>query len=260
MGALGAHEVVVETPASRQAHVAIQRRRNRARSVGLGRAHRRSEERFALQIREPSSRIKARCAGDEWSHAHSQITATIFVPRRIKYELSSANEWYRERERCIFCDVVRQDEKQGKRIVDVQGDYYALCPYASRVPYEMWLMHRRHNHLVRAAPARLESQATGRLARPRLAATGKSRAGISPGRAHRAQYAQQKRRTGRLLEDARRRFSLAHRNPSHSRKAQQVLQHQRGLLQLAAARKPPNHCVRWIRIHEVVGTPPILPT
>src|SRR5436190_20554085 len=36
---------------------------------------------------------------------------------------------------------------KGKRIVDVQGDYYALCPYASRVPYEMWILHRRHNHL-----------------------------------------------------------------------------------------------------------------
>jgi UDPglucose--hexose-1-phosphate uridylyltransferase len=75
------------------------------------------------------------------------VTATIFVPRRIKYELSSAHEWFKDKERCIFCDTVRQEEKQGKRIVDVQGDYYALCPYASRVPYEVWLMHRRHNHL-----------------------------------------------------------------------------------------------------------------
>ncbi len=86
-------------------------------------------------------------AGEEWAHAHSQLTATIFVPRRIKYELSSAHEWFKDKERCIFCDTVRQEEKQGKRIVDVQGDYYALCPYASRVPFEVWLMHRRHNHL-----------------------------------------------------------------------------------------------------------------
>src|SRR5258707_986929 len=55
--------------------------------------------------------------------------------------------WFKDKEGCIFCDTVRQEEKQGKRIVDVQGDYYALCPYASRVPYEVWLMHRRHNHL-----------------------------------------------------------------------------------------------------------------
>src|SRR5438874_843488 len=85
-------------------------------------------------------------AGEEWPHAHSQVTATIFVPRRIKYELGSAHEWFKDKERCIFCDMVRQEEKQGKRIVDVQGDYYALCPYASRVPYEIWMLHRRHNH------------------------------------------------------------------------------------------------------------------
>ena len=62
------------------------------------------------------------------------------------YELGSAHEWFKDKERCIFCDMVRQEEKQGKRIVDVQGDYYALCPYASRVPYEIWMLHRRHNH------------------------------------------------------------------------------------------------------------------
>src|SRR5271167_1491543 len=86
-------------------------------------------------------------AGEEWVHAHSEVTATIFVPRRIKYELHAAHEWFKDRERCVFCDIVRQEEKQGKRIVDVQGDYYALCPYASRVPFEVWVLHRRHNHL-----------------------------------------------------------------------------------------------------------------
>lgn len=85
-------------------------------------------------------------AGEEWPHPHSQVTATVFVPRRVKYELRAAREWYREKERCVICDIVRQEEKQGKRIVDVQGEYYALCPYASRVPFEIWLLHRRHNH------------------------------------------------------------------------------------------------------------------
>ena len=33
-------------------------------------------------------------AGQEGSHAHSQITATTFVPRRILYELRAAREWY----------------------------------------------------------------------------------------------------------------------------------------------------------------------
>jgi UDPglucose--hexose-1-phosphate uridylyltransferase len=146
MGPTGAHEVVVETP-----------QHNRRMSQFSDEEIERVLSVWAARIVDLKKDIRFKYvsvfknqgaeAGEEWSHAHSQITATIFVPRRIKYELSAANEWYRDRERCIFCDVVRQEERQGKRIVDVQGEYYAVCPYASRVPYEVWLMHRKHNHL-----------------------------------------------------------------------------------------------------------------
>lgn len=86
-------------------------------------------------------------AGQEGSHANSQVTATTFMPRRVLYELRAAREWFREKERCVFCDIVKQEERQAKRIVDTQGDYVALCPYASRVPYEVWVLDRRHNHM-----------------------------------------------------------------------------------------------------------------
>src|SRR5215469_15964489 len=146
MGALGAHEVVVETPLhDRRLSQLSDEEIERVLWVWAARiADLKKDARFKYVA---VFKNQGSMAGDEWSHAHSQITATIFVPRRIKYELNSASEWYRERERCIFCDVVRQDERQGKRIVDVQGEYYALCPYSSRVPYEIWLMDRRHNHL-----------------------------------------------------------------------------------------------------------------
>jgi hypothetical protein len=81
-------------------------------------------------------------AGQEGAHAHSQISATTFMPRRLLYELRASREWYKEKERCVFCDIVKQEERQGKRIVDTQGEYVALCPYASRVPgqiEEIWL-------------------------------------------------------------------------------------------------------------------------
>jgi UDPglucose--hexose-1-phosphate uridylyltransferase len=86
-------------------------------------------------------------AAQEGSHSHSQVTATTFVPRRILYELRASREWYAEKERCVFCDIVKQEERQGKRIVDTQGEYVALCPFASRVPYEVWLLNRKHNYL-----------------------------------------------------------------------------------------------------------------
>ena len=63
-----------------------------------------------------------------------------FVPRRVLYELLPRCAWFEEKERCVFCDILRQEEKQGRRIIDSQGDYVAFCPYASRVPFEIWLM------------------------------------------------------------------------------------------------------------------------
>jgi len=85
-------------------------------------------------------------AGEEWPHAHSQVTATTFVPRRILYELRAAREWFRDKDRCVFCDILRQEKRQKKRIVETVGDYVAFCPYASRVPYEVWIIPAHHSH------------------------------------------------------------------------------------------------------------------
>jgi UDPglucose--hexose-1-phosphate uridylyltransferase len=146
MGPLGAHEVIIET----RQH---DKKLSQLSDDEIDRVLSTWASRIMDLKKDPRFKYvsvfknQGALAGEEWTHAHSQVTGTIFVPRRIKYELSAAHEWFKDRERCVFCDIVRQEEKQGKRIVDVQGDYYALCPYASRVPFEVWVMHRRHNHL-----------------------------------------------------------------------------------------------------------------
>ncbi|HUI75792.1 MAG TPA: DUF4931 domain-containing protein [Candidatus Acidoferrum sp.] len=146
MGPLGAHEIVVETPEHEKHFSQLSDEEiERVLSVWAARiADLKKDARFKYVSVFKNQGV---LAGEEWAHAHSQVAATIFVPRRLKYELHAAHDWFKGKERCIFCDVVRQEEKQGKRIVDVQGDYYALCPYASRVPYEVWVMHRKHNHV-----------------------------------------------------------------------------------------------------------------
>jgi UDPglucose--hexose-1-phosphate uridylyltransferase len=145
MESIGAHEIVVET-----------RDHSRTLAQMSDEEIERVLEAYALRIADlkRDARFKyvtvfknqGAHSGEEWPHAHSQITATTFVPRRILYELRSAREWYRERERCVFCDILRQEIKQAQRIVDNVGDYYSFCPYASRVPFEIWLMPRTHNH------------------------------------------------------------------------------------------------------------------
>ena len=83
-------------------------------------------------------------AGQEFDHPTAQLTATPFVPRRVLYELRAGREYFQQKERCVFCDIIGQEEKQGLRVVELRGDFVALCPYAPRVPYETWILPRTH--------------------------------------------------------------------------------------------------------------------
>ena len=83
-------------------------------------------------------------SGQEFEHPTSQLTATTFVPRRVLYELRAARDYFVQKERCVFCDILAQEERQAARVLEMRGDYTALCPFAPRVPYETWLLPRTH--------------------------------------------------------------------------------------------------------------------
>ena len=83
-------------------------------------------------------------SGQLFDHPTTEIIATTFVPRRVLYELRAGREHYKAKERCVFCDIFAQEQKQRKRIIEVRGDYLVSCPYASRSPYETWIAPRVH--------------------------------------------------------------------------------------------------------------------
>jgi len=146
MRPVGAHEIIIESPD----HKATLSRMSDAQIEWVLEAY---AQRVTDLKRDPRFkyvtvfRNQGALAGAEFDHPISQVTATMFVPRRILYELRSARAWYEEKERCVFCDILRQEEKKGTRVVDTQGDMVAFCPFASRVPFELWLISRRHDHL-----------------------------------------------------------------------------------------------------------------
>ncbi len=44
-------------------------------------------------------------SGQEFDHPNSQLTATTFIPRRVLYELRAGLDYYKQKERCVFCDM-----------------------------------------------------------------------------------------------------------------------------------------------------------
>ena len=143
MRSVGAHEVLVENPNH-------QRNLWQATNGEIEQFLRLAAERILDLKNDP--RIKyvslfkdyGSHAGQEFDHPTSQLTATMFVPRRVLYELRASREYFQSKERCVFCDILNQEERQAVRVVEARGDYVALCPYAPRVPYETWILPRTH--------------------------------------------------------------------------------------------------------------------
>ncbi len=84
-------------------------------------------------------------SGDTCGHPHSLITATPVIPKRIKEELDGAKHYFEYKERCIFCDIMREEERLGKRVVLKSEHFVVFVPFAPRFPFEFWILPLRHH-------------------------------------------------------------------------------------------------------------------
>src|SRR3989304_2967701 len=144
MRSLGAHEGIVESPD----HDSVLTAAPLTLVASLLRcwAMRISDLKNDLRFRYVTVfRNRGVLAGQQIHHPHSELTATTFIPRRIVYELRAAQEYFQMKERCVLCDIQQQEEQQGLRVVDLSPRFVAVCPFASRVPFEVWILPRYHH-------------------------------------------------------------------------------------------------------------------
>jgi len=77
-------------------------------------------------------------------HPHGQIYAFPFVPLRVERELQSS-AGFREREgKCLYCQVLDDERRDGRRMVAENASFVAFAPYFARFPYETQIYARRH--------------------------------------------------------------------------------------------------------------------
>ena len=83
--------------------------------------------------------------GASLEHTHSQFIVTPIVPISVWEEMTGALEFFNYRGRCIYCDMVQQELATEKRIVLDTPHFTAFCPYASRFPFETWIVPKTHS-------------------------------------------------------------------------------------------------------------------
>ena len=160
MNGVGAHEVVIEAPEhdAQIEHLPVSHR------AEVLRAYR---ERILDLAKDPRLdyvmvfKNHGDSAGATLEHTHSQLIATPIVPMMVAEELAGALQHYRLKQRCIWCDIVRQERQGGGRLVLEAGGFVALAPFAPRFPFETWILPVAHNSsFEESSPAELLSLAT----------------------------------------------------------------------------------------------------
>jgi len=82
--------------------------------------------------------------GTEIKHSRSQLIATPVNPKRVKEELAGARFYYEYHERCVFCDLIKQELAEKERVILDFDGFVAVTPFAARFPFETWILPKQH--------------------------------------------------------------------------------------------------------------------
>jgi len=83
--------------------------------------------------------------GGRIQHSRSQLIATPVNPKRVKEELVGSRDYYNYHERCVFCDLIKQElNSKDRLILDIDG-FIAIAPFAARFPFEVWILPKKHS-------------------------------------------------------------------------------------------------------------------
>jgi UDPglucose--hexose-1-phosphate uridylyltransferase len=143
MNGVGAHEVIIETPDHKAAladlapkHIEDVLWAYRDRMMDLKRDLR---FRFILIFKNHGA-----AAGATLEHSHSQLIALPVVPTSVLDEIEGCRNHFQQKERCIYCDIIRQEVSERVRIVADNAEFIVMTPFAPRFAFEMWILPKRH--------------------------------------------------------------------------------------------------------------------
>lgn len=92
-------------------------------------------------------------AGASIYHPHYQIIALPVIPPDVGHSLSGSKKYNRKHRRCVHCDIVKWEKKEGKRVICENADAIAFAPFVSREPMEIRVFPKTHSPFFEDARA-----------------------------------------------------------------------------------------------------------
>ena len=144
MNGIGTHEVIIESPSHDITMSKLSERKiedilwaYRDRVIDL-----KKDTRFQYIL---IFKNEGEAAGASLEHSHSQLIALPIIPRQVAEEIEGSRLYYNYKERCIYCDIARQEMYAEERSVAENDHFLAITPFAARFPFETWIIPKNHN-------------------------------------------------------------------------------------------------------------------
>ena len=87
---------------------------------------------------------RGEAVGVTMPHPHGQIYGYSFVPKKIELELASAKEYRQEHGSCLFCDMLKEELADGRRVIFQNEHFTVFLPFFTEYPYGVYIMSNRH--------------------------------------------------------------------------------------------------------------------
>ncbi len=145
INAIGSHEVVIESPEHINSMADLEEAQIKDVFSAYCLRTKELEKNPHIKYVLISKNYGLRAGGGRINHTHSHLIATPVVLKRVKEELEGAKLYFKHHERCGFCDMIRQELGTAQRIILDEEGFVALVPFASRFPFEVWVMPIEHS-------------------------------------------------------------------------------------------------------------------
>lgn len=89
-------------------------------------------------------RNHGRGAGASLIHPHSQLITLGMAPNHVRNREMEAQRYFDHLGKCVYCEILAFELKEGVRIVAENESFAAFAPFAAEVPFEIWIMPKRH--------------------------------------------------------------------------------------------------------------------
>jgi galactose-1-phosphate uridylyltransferase len=83
-------------------------------------------------------------AGARTNHLCLDLYDLPQIPHRVSEEIGGAARYLIREGECPYCRIAREESKTGTRLIWQDDASVAFAPFASRSPFEVWIVPRRH--------------------------------------------------------------------------------------------------------------------